>query len=356
MESGVEVPAAQQALGRRMTFGRKTLGGNRSPRHALGMAAIAACLTLALDGPAEKARAQAAPPVPPPAAGAAPAAPANQVGANLNISPKRITFDRADRTATVYVFNQGTAAATFDIALIDRIMLPDGQILAETEAQTHPEDKPTLDRLKSAKGMLVATPRRATLGPGKGQTIRLRVAAPTSGSAGNPPPTGEYRTHLTVTTIPPRDIGLTAEQAAALTPQELRFQINSVFGLSIPVIVRIGAPDVRAAIENIKLSTQNVSADGAAPPKPTPVISFDIVRLGPNSLFGNLEVRGSKDRPTADPIGAARGIGVYPEIDRRQVQLPLKRPPQAGEQLEVSFKDDDTAPGRLIAKATLNTP
>jgi P pilus assembly chaperone PapD len=285
----------------------------------------------------------------------APAPAANAVGANLNISPKRVTFDRADRTATVYVFNQGTAPATFDITLVDRIMLPDGQIVAASEAQTHPEDKDTLDRLKSAKGMLVATPRRATLEPGKGQTIRIR-AAPTAAAGGALPAAGEYRTHLTVTTIPPRDVGLTAEQAAALNPQELRFQINSVFGLSIPVIVRVGAADVRGDIQNVKLSTQNVSPDGVAPPKPTAVLSFQLVRLGPNSLFGNIEVRGSKDRPTADPLAAARGIGVYPEIERRQVQLPLRRPPQPGEQLEISFKDDDTAPGRLVAKTTFNTP
>jgi hypothetical protein len=331
----------------------------RSPRRRtqLGLgAAIAAGLTILLGGPTDPARAQApaAAPAPAPAPAAAAGAAPTNVGANLNISPKRITFDRADRTATVYVFNQGTAAATFDIALIDRIMTPDGQILAVSEAQTHPEDKATLDRLKSAQGMLVATPRRATLEPGKGQTIRIRAVPPTSG-AGNPA-TGEYRTHLTVTTIPPRDIGLTAEQAAALSPQELRFQINSVFGLSIPVILRVGAPDVRGGIENIKLVTQNISPDGVAPPKPTPVVSFDLVRLGPNSLFGNLEVRGSKDKATADPMAAARGIGVYPEIDRRQVLLPLRRAPQPGEQLEISFKDDDTAPGRLVAKATYNTP
>lgn len=342
MKSGADKPAARLKPSR---GGRPSLA--RNPL-VLG-AAIATGLAVLLGVPANLARAQA------PAAAPAAAAPAaNTVGANLNISPKRVTFDRADRTATVYVFNQGTATATFDIALVDRVMLPDGQIMAVTEAQTHPEDKDTLDKLKSAQGMLVATPRRATLEPGKGQTIRIR-AAPTA-AGGGPPANGEYRTHLTVTTIPPRDVGLTAEQAAALNPQELRFQINSVFGLSIPVILRVGAADVRGEIQNVKLTTQNVSPDGVAPPKPTSVLSFQLVRLGPNSLFGNLEVRGSKDRPTADPLGAARGIGVYPEIDRRQVQLPLRRPPQPGEQLEISFKDDDTAPGRLVAKTTFNTP
>jgi P pilus assembly chaperone PapD len=300
--------------------------------------------------PADRAVAQA-----PAAAAPAPAPAANTVGANLNISPKRVTFDREGRTATIYVFNQGTATATFDIALVDRIMLPDGQILAVSEAQAKPENKESLDKLKSAQGMLVASPRRATLEPGKGQTIRIRAAAPAAGAAGPPAP-GEYRTHLTVTTIPPRDIGLTAEQAAALSPQELRFQINSVFGLSIPVILRVGAADVRGSIENAKLITENVSPDGVAPPRPTAVLSFQLVRLGPNSLFGNLEVRGSKDKAGDQPLAAARGIGVYPEIDRRLVQLPLRRAPTAGEQLEISFKDDDTAPGRLVAKATLNTP
>ena len=342
MKSGADRPAAGLPTSRRLKIG---------PSGAMTLAA--AWLVLA-GVPADRALAQAAPP----AAAAAPATPAsaNNVGANLNISPKRVTFDRADRTATIYVFNQGTAAATFDITLVDRIMQPDGQILAVSEAQSRPEDKDILDKLKSAQGMLVASPRRATLEPGKGQTIRIRAAAPTTGAAGNPPPSGEYRTHLTVTTIPPRDIGLTAEQAAALTPQELRFQINSVFGLSIPVILRVGNPDVRGSIENAKLSTQNLSPDGAAPPRPTPVLSFQLVRLGPNSLFGNLEVRGSKDKASANPLAAARGIGVYPEIDRRQVQMPLSRAPQPGEQLEISFKDDDTAPGRLVAKATLSTP
>ena len=137
-------------------------------------AAVSAASIMFFSVSAERAGAQA------PAAPAAAAAPAasNTVGANLNISPKRVTFDRADRTATIYVFNQGTAAATFDISLVDRIMLPDGQILAVSEAQTKPEDKSTLDKLKSAQGMLIASPRRATLEPGKGQTIRIRAAAP----------------------------------------------------------------------------------------------------------------------------------------------------------------------------------
>jgi P pilus assembly chaperone PapD len=276
----------------------------------------------------------------------APAAPApavTTIGANLNISPKRVTFDRNRRSATVYIYNQGGAPASFDVALIDRTMLPDGQIVAVSEADQRPEIKPYVDALKSAQPMLLVSPRRVTLAPGQGQTIRMRVnGAPEADTA-------EYRTHLTVTTIPPRDAGLTAEAAAGIGPNELRFQINSVFGLSIPAIVRTGEPDVRAAIENIRVEYADLSVDGESAPRRTPVAVFDLVRQGANSLFGNVEIRAAGGRNN-EPLGIARGVGVYPEIGRRTLRVPLSRAPAAGEKLEVTFTDDDSSPGKLLAK------
>lgn len=278
-------------------------------------------------------------------------APTN-VNANLNVSPKRIVFDRLNRSATVYVFNQGTGSATFDILSVDRVMLPDGQIAAASEVDTKPELKPYVDKLKSAKTMLVTSPRRATLSPGKGQTIRIRVAPPASDAAGGAPSDGEYRTHLTIVTIPPRDIGLTADQAASGNSGQLSFRINTVFGISIPVIVRLGATNFKGEIKDPKIVKEMLSADGVSAPRATSVLVFGIERLGPNSLFGNFEVRGAKEKSSGTPLGSARGVGVYPEIDRRQIKIPLSRIPLAGEQIEVIYKDDDTSPGQVIAKAS----
>lgn len=279
-------------------------------------------------------------------AAAAPTAPA--VGANLNISPKRLTFDRSGKSATLYVFNQGQTPATFDVSLVDRIMTPAGQITPVSEAQKQPELADQIARLKTAQPMLLATPRRVTLQPGKGQTIRVRV---NPGAEGQGP--GEYRSHLTVTTIPPRDIGLTAEQASQAGQGELKFIVHSVFGISVPVIVRLGDTDFRAGIENAKVTYADISPDGVAPAVRTPVLSFDLTRLGANSLFGNLEVTGAKDK---EPIGLARGVGVYTEIDRRAVQIPLKRALEPGEPLQVTFTDDDTSPGKVLAQSVVAAP
>ena len=276
--------------------------------------------------------------------------PVAKVGANLNISPKRLTFDRAGKSATVYIFNQGSTPAAVDIGLIDRVMEPSGQITPADQAATKPETKPLVDRLQSAKPMLLATPHRAVLAPGKGQTIRIRVMP----GAAEQMARGEYRTHLTVTTIPPRDLGTTAEEAAGVKPGELSFTVYSVFGISIPVIVRLGEPDVRAAVENPHLVWADVPQPDGKPAKRTPVLDFDLVRQGASSLFGNVEVRGKAKGK--DPIGLARGVGVYTEIDRRAMQIPLTRAPQAGEALDITFTDDDTSPGRVLAHSDFTAP
>ncbi|RAK50858.1 hypothetical protein [Phenylobacterium deserti] len=281
-----------------------------------------------------------------PAAPAAPITTVTTVGANLNISPKRVTLDRNRRSATVYIYNQGNGPGTFDISMIDRVMLPDGQIVAVSDAQAKPEQKAVADKVKSAQSVVLVSPRRATLAPGQGQTIRLRMANLPEGADAS-----EFRTHLTITTIPPATSGVTAESAAGAQSNELRFDITSVFGLSIPAIVRTGAVQVQAGVENARIEHADISPDGAAPPRRTPILVMDLVRSGPNSLFGNIEAKTTGKQ--SQVIGVARGVGVYTEIDRRVVRIPLQRELSAGEKLEITFTDDDASPGKVLAKQVL---
>jgi hypothetical protein len=268
---------------------------------------------------------------------------ATSPGASVNLTPKRITFDRPGKSATVSVASTGGTGG-FEVEMIDRVMLPDGQIVPLSQA-TGPEAA----LLKSAKPYLVLTPRRIRMTPGVGQAIRVRAAATSTLAP------GEYRTHLTVTGLPPADTGLTAEQAATQREGKLAFRINSVLAISIPVILRVGPIDVRAAIEHPAIAFEDLSADGRTKPVRTAILKFELVRLGANSLFGDVEVRGSK-KLGGEPIGAVRGIGVYPEIERRQVRIILTRIPASGEQIDLQFRDDDTAPGAILSKASLAAP
>lgn len=269
-------------------------------------------------------------------------APGAPTSAFLNITPKRLTFDRTRRNGAVFLLNQGAAPVTVDVALVDRVMLADGQIVPADEAARRDDVAAAAKSLKSARDLLQLSPRRVTLQPGRPQTVRVRLATLPEAAG------GEHRTHLTVTTLPPADTGVTAEQAAAgAQAGELRFQITAVYGLSIPLIVRPAEPEIAAALEHAKV--EYADAGG----RRTAVVALEVVRGGSSSVYGNFEVRAAGGSKGAEPLGAARGVGVYPETPRRAVRIPLSRAPAPGERLEVTFTDDDTSPGKVLAKAVL---
>lgn len=257
---------------------------------------------------------------------------AAQVGADLNISPKRLSFKPGDRAATVYIFNQGDTRATYTIDMVDRVMLDDGQIVPAADRPDRP--------VSSAQELVQYTPRRITLEPRQSQSIRVRVRP--SDTAGP-----EQRSHLTVTALPPESVGLTAAQAAQPAPEEVALQVVALFSVSIPVIVREGEIDGRAAIENARVALP--PAGGAAG------ISLDLVRLGANSVYGDVEVYSGEGRG-AELVGAVRGVAVYPEIQRRTVFAPITGQVARGEKLRVVYRDDDAHPKAELASVFVTAP
>lgn len=283
-----------------------------------------------------------------PAAGAGLGGPSTTVmtgvGARLDISPKRVLFLGPRRSASVIIQNRDPEAVTFEISLVDRVMLADGTVVTLDDAMAAPDQKPTAERVHSAKARLRVSPRRVTLAPGAHETLRVLLDGPPGEAR------GEFRTHLTVTALPPPDTGLTAEQAAAGARVGSTYQLTSLYAFSIPLIIRVGAPDVRAGLENPQLQYLEATSEGPGPRRTTPTLKVELVRAGVTSLFGNIEVR-SRDVPGDGALGLLRGVGVYPEIERRFVRIPLSRAPKPGERLEVRFVDDDTAPGMALAVA-----
>ena len=253
---------------------------------------------------------------------------AAQVGADLNISPKRVVFEPGERSATVYIFNQGDQPATYSVELVDRVMLPDGQIVA---AADHPGAT-----INSAADLVQHTPRRITLQPRESQAIRVR-ARPGDG--------GEHRTHLTVTALPSETAGFTVEQAVQPGADEVAVQVIALFSVSIPVIVRDGAVDARATVENLAI----------LPAETGQVLSLDLVRQGANSVYGDIEIRLGQN-PDAPLLSAVRGVAVYPEIGRRTVVTPLPTTLTPGQIVTVTYRDDDARTGEILATATLVAP
>ena len=220
------------------------------------------------------------------------ATPARAGVGDLLVAPTRVILDGRKGTEIV-LNNLGDEPATYRISVEFRRMTSDGDLqdVVEPSAQE-----------KAAADMIVYAPRRVTLAPNQPQSIRL-AARPPQGL-----PDGEYRVHLLFRAIPP---ARPVTPASAEKVEGLQFRLIPVYGVTIPVIVRLGNLEAKAGIANVALGTK----DGKR------AVELDLSRSGSRSTFGELRVLkpGMKD-----PIAVQRAVAVYTEIDTRHMSVPVR--------------------------------
>ena len=217
------------------------------------------------------------------------APPASAGVGDLLVAPTRVVLN-GSRGTEVVLNNIGEDVATYRISAELRRMTPDGKL----EDVTAPND-----REKAAQEMVLFAPRKVTLPPNQPQAIRLSARAPEG------LPDGEYRIHMLFRAIP-------APQPVAAPKQVdgVAFQLRPIYGVTIPVIVRLGNLEAKAALSNVRKIV-----DGGKP-----AISLDISRSGNRSTFG--EIRVLKAGVT-DPLAIVAGIAVYTEVGQRSVTIPI---------------------------------
>jgi P pilus assembly chaperone PapD len=221
------------------------------------------------------------------------ATPASAGIGDLLVAPTRIVMD-GRKGAEVVLNNIGDEPATYRVSVEFRRMAADGSL--EDVAEPTASDKAAAD-------MIIYAPRRVTLAPHEPQAIRI-AARPPQGL-----PDGEYRVHMLFRAIPP---ATPVVQAAAATEQKgLRFQLTPIYGVTIPVIVRLGNLQATAGIANVHLDK---TKDGA------PAVALDLTRSGSRSTFGEVRVLKAGVK---DPIAVQKAVAVYTEINSRHLSVPI---------------------------------
>ena len=211
---------------------------------------------------------------------------------DLLVAPTRIILD-GSRGTEVVLNNIGSAPATYRISLEIKRMTAAGGLDEVAEENATPAERAALD-------MIVFSPRRVTLPPNQPQVVRVGVRVP----QGLPP--GEYRAHMLFRAVPDTVPAAAAEARSASTGVSIA--LTPIYGITIPVIVRMGDLGAEAVIGDAWVSE---SAEG-------PAFNFDLSRTGNRSVYGDIEVT----RPgVAEPLLVARGIAVYPEVSARKVSL-----------------------------------
>jgi P pilus assembly chaperone PapD len=210
---------------------------------------------------------------------------------DLLVAPTRIVLD-GRKGAELVLNNIGDDAATYRISVEFRRMNEKGEI-NDVATPTAAE--------KLAEDMIVYAPRKVTLAPHEPQAIRI-AARPTSGIAD-----GEYRVHLLFRAIPPA----TPVAEPAEKPKGVQFKLTPVYGVTIPVIVRLGNLQATAGIADVKLE-KNGGAEA---------VGLELTRAGSRSTFGEVRVMKAGIK---DPIAIQRGVAVYTEINQRHVSIPVQ--------------------------------
>lgn len=210
---------------------------------------------------------------------------------DLLVAPTRLVLD-GRRGAEIILNNIGEEPATYRVSVEFRRMTENGDLVDVTT--------PT-DSDKKAEEMIVYAPRKVMLAPHEPQAIRIAARAPQG------LPDGEYRVHMLFRAIPPAS---PVAQPSGDQPKGVQFKLTPVYGVTIPVIVRLGNLEATAGIADVHLERNG----------DLPMVGLDLMRKGSRSTYGEVRVVKAGIR---DPIADVKGVAIYTEISRRHVSIPV---------------------------------
>ena len=252
---------------------------------------------------------------------------------DLLITPRRVVFEGSKRSMDLNLANTGKDTATYAISLVQVRMLEDGEFKTITEPDP---DQRFADRY------IRFFPRTVTLGPNEAQTVKIQVIR------SNELENGEYRSHFYFRSIP--KISPLGEKEKAKDTTTISVMLTPVFGITIPVIIRVGESTARVIISDLRFEMENDTI---------PKFSMVFTRSGNMSVFGDLTVDHISTQGKITRVGIANGVAVYTPNTKRRFQFNLNKDPgvdfRTGTLRVIYSASSDVKPVRLAeAELPLN--
>lgn len=219
---------------------------------------------------------------------------------NLLITPRRVVFEGNNQREEIVVANTGQDTANYAISFRQYWMTDDGAFEEITE--------PRPGQL-FADPYLRYFPRSVKLAPGESQVIRMQVRRLPNMVE------GEYRSHLYFR-VEPDDKPLGGEDLLS-DRTEIGVRLTPIYGISIPVIIRIGN-----LYSEIIISDLTVEREENQPP----VVKMTLNREGNQSVYGNLSIDYIAPDGETINVGLAKGLAVYTPNTLRRFSMPLNVP------------------------------
>jgi hypothetical protein len=217
---------------------------------------------------------------------------------NLLLLPRRVVFEGAKRYEELNIANTGKDTARYVISLMHIRMKEDGGF----EEISQPDSGE-----RWADRFVRFFPHSVELGPGESQVVKIQLTKI------NELEPGEYRSHLYFRAIP--DKPLLGEERPS-TDSGISIRLIPVFGISIPVIIRVGTPSIQVRISDLSVQMAEDTI---------PILSMTFHRAGNVSVYGDVSVYYTSAGGKTMPVGTAKGIAVYTANTVRSFRLTLDK-------------------------------
>ena len=218
---------------------------------------------------------------------------------NLLVTPRRVVFDGSSRVMELNLANTGRDTARYNISFIQYRMTEEGAF----EEITEPDPGQFF-----ADNHLRFFPRSVTLAPNEAQTVRMQVI----GRERLDP--GEYRSHVYFRAVP-NQVALGEEDPTRDTTS-VSVRLIPIFGITIPVIIRVGEPTTEVYISDLVLEK---------PEEGAPQLQMTFHRSGNMSVYGDLTVTHVSVEGTETIVGVVNGIAVYTPNAVRRFRMELNQ-------------------------------
>jgi hypothetical protein len=202
-------------------------------------------------------------------------------------TPRRIIFEKSAKEQEVTFSNTGKDTARFTMSLINYSMDDEGHF-REIESPVKSDN--------TAEKYIKLTQSHLILAPHEVKALKIELVNTEALEA------GEYRSHLYLRRESPKK-----NSESGKTP---------IFGISFPVIIRIGSLTASTAISDIKL--ESVTDHNQR-------LELTFNREGNMSTYGNLEVDHISPTGVVTRLGSQKGIAVYNPNKIRKYTMDLEK-------------------------------
>ena len=249
---------------------------------------------------------------------------------NLLINPKRVVFEGNKRIMDLNLANTGKDSARYNVSFLQYRMKEDGSFeeIKVPDAGQNFSDK-----------FLRIFPRTVVLGPNEAQVVKVQLTRT------NLLVPGEYRSHLYFRAVP--DMKPLGEDPKRDTSKTISVKLVPIFGISIPVIIRVGESTSKVALTNLAFQTSEENM---------PQLKMQFNRIGNMSVYGDLTVNHISAEGKSTQVGIVKGISVYTPNSKRKFLMNLDKTTGVNfreGKIEVLYNTQPDANSELMARAEL---